>query len=57
VLNKTDIVTREEAIAVQHQMPGKIFPISAVTGEGVREFLEAAWKVVEEARIRDGAQV
>ncbi len=45
-LNKIDVVSREEALRAAGEMPGKAFLISAVTGEGVKELLEAAWQIV-----------
>jgi GTP-binding protein len=49
-LNKADLISHDEALAAVKRMPGKVFLISAVTGEGVKELLEAAWKIVEEER-------
>jgi GTP-binding protein len=53
VLNKTDVVSKKEAVRVASSMPGEAFLISAVTGEGISKLLEAAWKVVAEVRGRD----
>jgi len=55
-LNKTDLVSQEEVLEGAQRMPGEVFPISAVTGEGIKELLEAAWKIVEKERGRDQAQ-
>jgi GTP-binding protein len=55
-LNKTDLVSREDALEAAQRMPGEVFLISAVTGEGIKELLEAAWKIVEEERGKDKAQ-
>lgn len=52
-LNKTDLVSQEEAGRVSEQMTGEVFLISAVAGEGIQALLEAAWKVVEKARAED----
>ncbi len=49
-LNKTDLVPEEEARKAAGKMPGRVFLISAVTGKGVRELLEAAYSLVASLR-------
>jgi GTP-binding protein len=52
-LNKTDLIARKEATAIAAGLPGRVFLISAVTGQGVGELLEAVWEMV--ARMREQA--
>ncbi len=52
-LNKTDLVSAGEAKKVTASMPGSVFLVSAVTGKGIGELLEAAWKIVAEMRGKD----
>jgi len=52
-LNKTDLLPDEEMKKVAGEMPGKAFLISAVAGKGVKELLEAAWRIVADVRKKD----
>jgi GTP-binding protein len=53
-VNKTDLpVTKKKVAALKKSFAAKgvpVFPISAATGDGVPELLEAAWKEVQAAR-------
>jgi GTP-binding protein len=55
-LNKVELVGREEAHKAAEGLPGGAFLVSAVTGEGVAELLEAAWKIIAEMRVQSQAE-
>jgi GTP-binding protein len=40
VLSKTDLLDSAETEAICGRLPGRVFPLSAATGEGVKPFLE-----------------
>lgn len=48
VVNKIDLASAEQAAAVRElaaARPGRLFPISALTGEGVEELLAEMWRL------------
>jgi len=57
VLNKIDALDAEERAAAQEALEqatgGPVLPMSAATGEGVREVLRAARRVIEAARVQE----